>query len=185
MIGRAVKCPCGWEYDSGQNYNCPNCLTPRPGRTLPVTDLFPLPETEPVRPERPSWDEVWMSLASTLARRSTCKRLSVGCVVVSDDNTCVLGIGYNGGPLGGSNECQSDEPGLCGHLHAEINALIKTNYRDAAEKKAYITTEPCYTCAVALVNAGIREVIYRDDYRKHDGVVLLKERGIGVRKVQA
>jgi dCMP deaminase len=135
------------------------------------------------RPARPSWDDLWMRLAEDLARRSTCERLSVGCVVVSKDNTVVLGLGYNGGPMGLSNECLSLTPGNCGHLHAEINALIKTNYRDAASKKVYVTTEPCYGCAVALVNAGVREVVYRHEYRDHAGIGLLREAAVFVRKL--
>jgi dCMP deaminase len=132
---------------------------------------------------RPVWDEIWMNLAEDLSQRSTCKRASVGCVVVSADNATVLGIGYNGGPKGLNNECLSDEPGKCGHLHAEINALIKANYRgETAQKKVYVTVEPCYTCAVALVNADIKEVIYGREYRLHDGIELLKRAGITVRR---
>jgi dCMP deaminase len=139
------------------------------------------------RPEfletRPSWDDIWMTIAEQLSLRSTCSRLSVGCVVVSADNTAVLGLGYNGGPKGVSNECLSREPGNCGHLHAEINALIKTNYRDASPKKVYITTEPCYGCAVALVNAGVQEVIYLHEYRDHTGLELLGQAKVPVRRL--
>ena len=131
---------------------------------------------------RPSWDEIWMEFAERLSQRSTCRRLSVGCVVVSADNSAVLGMGYNGGPKGLNNECLSGEPGKCGHLHAEINALIKTNYRDAAFKRVYITTEPCYPCAVALVNANVGEVIYKHEYRSHEGVALLGQAKIPVRR---
>lgn len=131
---------------------------------------------------RPSWDMIWMEFAGRLSERSTCSRASVGCVVVSEDNSVVLGMGYNGSAKGLPNGCLSDEPGKCGHLHAEINALIKTNYRDAASKKAYLTLSPCYNCSVALVNAGIREVIYRDEYRDLSGVKLLTEAGIKVRR---
>ena len=131
---------------------------------------------------RPSWDSIWMEFAENLAKRSTCKRASVGCVIVSDDHSAVLGLGYNGGPKGLNNECISDEPGKCGHLHAEINALIKTNYRDASAKKAYLTLTPCYNCAVALINANIREVIYLTEYRDPAGIKLLIKAGIAVRK---
>lgn len=132
--------------------------------------------------DRPGWDSIWMEFAGHLSQRSTCRRTSVGCVVVSADNSAVLGLGYNGGAKGLNNECLSDEPGKCGHLHAEINALLKTNYRDAAYKKAYVTLSPCYNCAVAMVNAGIKEVIYRDAYRIQDGLALLSEAGVLVRQ---
>jgi len=131
---------------------------------------------------RPSWDDIWMDFAHNLSLRSTCRRASVGCVVVSDDNSIVLGLGYNGGPKGLNNDCISDEPGKCGHLHAEINCLIKTNYRDHAQKKVYLTLSPCYNCSVALINAGIQEVIYRDEYRDMSGPALLAQAGIKIRQ---
>ena len=131
---------------------------------------------------RPSWDQIWMSFAYDLAKRSTCRRSSVGCVIVSMDSSTVLGMGYNGGPKGLNNDCLSDEPGKCGHLHAEINALIKANYRDGAQKKAYLTLSPCYNCAVALINFGISEVIYRDSYRDDSGIRILREAGVTVRQ---
>ncbi len=114
-----------------------------------------------------------MDLARSLAKRSTCKRTSVGCVVVTLDNTRVLGVGYNGGAKGLSNGCLSEEPGKCGHLHAEINALLKTSYDPTVLKKIYTTSSPCYTCAVAIVNAGIAHVIYDEEYRLREGIELL------------
>ena len=134
------------------------------------------------RAHRPSWDEIWMEFAEHIAERSTCSRAAVGCVVVSDDNSVVLGLGYNGSAKGMPNGCLSDEPGKCGHLHAEINALLKTNYRDASHKKAYITTSPCYNCSIALVNAGIKEVIFKTAYRDQTGPALLAQAGVKVRQ---
>lgn len=124
---------------------------------------------------RPEFSQLYMSFAVLLSTRSTCSRGKVGCVVVSADNHRVLSVGYNGGPKGVYNECLSDQPGMCGHLHAEINALIKCDYNETAEKKIYTTTAPCHACAVAIVNAGIRKVIYLDDYRTDEGLVLLSK----------
>jgi dCMP deaminase len=153
---------------------------------LPPTDRWLLDnmigKEATVKEPRPTWDEIWMNFATDLAKRSTCSRSSVGCVIVTEDSSTVLGLGYNGGPKGLNNECLSSEPGKCGHLHAEINALIKTNYRDAAPKKAYLTLSPCYNCAVALINADIRQVIYRDTYRDDAGLRLLQRKGIAVRQ---
>jgi dCMP deaminase len=105
--------------------------------------------------------------------------------VVSADNSTVLGLGYNGSAKGLPNGCLSDEPGKCGHIHAEINALIKTNYRDASFKKAYLTLSPCYNCSIALINAGIGEVIYKTAYRDQSGLALLSEAGVKVRQFPA
>ena len=129
---------------------------------------------------RPCWPEVWMGLAKTLSRRSTCSRLQVGAVVVSEDNQRVLGVGYNGGPKGLSNDCQSLEPGQCGHLHAEVNALLKSDYTSVVPKIMYVTVQPCYVCAVAIVNANIKTVIYDQPYRLTDGLELLQKAGVEV-----
>lgn len=123
-----------------------------------------------------------MRFAQLLARRSTCRRAQVGCVVVTEDNCRVLAVGYNGGAKGVFNDCLSDEPGKCGHLHSEINALIKLDHNDPAKKKLYTTTMPCLNCAVAIVNAGIHEVIYLTEYRLTEGVEILGRAGISVRK---
>jgi dCMP deaminase len=125
-----------------------------------------------------------MDFATHLSLRSTCRRASVGCVVVSDDNSIVLGLGYNGGPRGLNNDCLSDVPGQCGHLHAEINCLIKTNFRDSSRKKMYLTMSPCYNCSVAIINAGIQEVIFKTAYRDQTGPALLSQAGILVRRVE-
>ena len=72
-----------------------------------------------------------------------------------------------------SNKCLSNEPGACGHLHAEINALIKMPYESTNMSRMYVTTQPCYTCAVAIVNANIGEVVYGHKYRDMSGLELL------------
>ena len=133
---------------------------------------------------RLGFDEIYMDLACSLAKRSTCSRLHVGCVVVSDDNQRVLSIGYNGGAKKIFNDCLSDEPGKCGHLHAEMNALIKLNYNEPVKKKMYVTVLPCFQCSVAIVNASIDEVIYLNDYRLTDGLELLHRANIKVRKYE-
>ncbi len=129
---------------------------------------------------RPTWNSIYMDLAKSIARRSTCNRLQVGCVITSRNNERVLAIGYNGGPKGLHNECISNEPGKCGHLHAEINALIKLDSTNPTPKVLYVTDLPCYSCAVAIVNAGISKVVYDRDYRMKDGLELLRQAGIDV-----
>ncbi len=128
-----------------------------------------------VQSVRPPWTYVWMTLADALSNRSTCKRAKVGCVIVSDDNQRVLALGYNGGAKGVFNDCMSLEPGQCGHLHAEINALIKCNIHDPSKKILYTTVLPCFNCSVAIINAGIWKVVYRDEYRKTEGKELIEK----------
>ena len=132
--------------------------------------------------DRPDWDEIFMVFARSLARRSTCRRLAVGCVVVSEDNTRILAMGYNGNYPGGPNDCESDEPGKCGCFHSEMSALIKLGRADMSRKVMYVTHSPCKTCAKAILLAGIDEVVYGLDYRSADGTDLLRSRGIPVRR---
>jgi len=174
-------CEGGAVYAGKLHCTCPWKPSPSGTAQLHAPQCQSLRPKEEIKP-RPNWDTIWMDFASALALRSTCSRSSVGCVVVSTDNSTVLGLGYNGGPRGGNNNCLSDEPGKCGHLHAEINALLKANYRDAAARKAYITLSPCLNCATALVNFGVQEVVYRTAYRDLSPVSVLTAAGIQVRQ---
>ncbi len=131
---------------------------------------------------RPAWDDVWMDFAKTISRRSYDPRHQVGAVVITEDNCQVLSIGYNGNYAGGPNEVESTEPGASGMIHAEINALIKLDYNNPKNKKLYLTLSPCRACAKAIVNSGIAEVIYDEQYRDTSGIELLSAAGVTVRQ---
>jgi dCMP deaminase len=134
------------------------------------------------RLERPSWDQVWMETAKVLSRRSLDPRFQVGTVIVTEDNTQVLAVGYNGDHRGGPNEVESREPGQSGFIHAEINALIKCDFNHPKGKKMYLTLSPCRQCAKAIINGGISEVIYLEEYRDTSGIKLLAELGVVARQ---
>jgi len=128
---------------------------------------------------RPPFEKIYLELAHMLSERSTCKRLSVGCVVTSIDYTNVYGIGYNGNAKGFKNTCDSDEPGQCGCLHAEENALLKVNIPAYVDKIAFITHQPCAYCAKRLINkGGFRKVYYSNPYRLPEGLEILNQAGI-------
>ena len=131
---------------------------------------------------RPSWDEVWMSMAETIAQRSYDPRHRVGAVVVSGDNAQVLALGYNGNYSGGPNEVESAEPGRSGMIHAEINALLKLDYNNPKRKVLYLTLSPCRHCAKCIINAGIDEVVYREEYRDTSSLELLRKAGLTLRR---
>ena len=131
---------------------------------------------------RPSWDKIWMQFSENISQRSYDPRFRVGAVVVTEDNSQVLAVGYNGNYSGGPNEVESEVPGESGMLHAEINALLKMDYNNPKKKKLYITLSPSRMCSKAIINAGIDEVIYLDEYRDLSGPSLLKNSGIKVRK---
>ena len=127
---------------------------------------------------RPSWDKIWMTMAETIAQRSHHSTFKVGALIVTSDNTQVLSLGYNGNAAGMSNVPQSEEPGCSGLLHAEINALLKMDYNNPKDKVMYLTLSPCTNCAIAIINSGIKKVIFKEQYRNVDGIRLLKDAGI-------
>lgn len=126
---------------------------------------------------RPDWHTTLLRVAGVIAQRSTCNRLAVGCVITDLDHRRTW-MGYNGGPRGGRNGCARDEPGNCGCLHAETNALILVD--DPGPKIAAVTHAPCELCSVALVNAGVVEVVYSIPYRNTAGVETLAAAGVAV-----
>lgn len=135
--------------------------------------------------ERPSFPSVYMALAHTLALRSTCHRLQVGTVITSTDFRKVLAIGYNGNATGLHNGCDREEPGNCGCLHSEENAVINCDAPRFTEKVAFVTHLPCVQCAKRLINLGnVKKVYYHQDYRVRDSLDVLKEVGIEVEKIE-
>lgn len=114
--------------------------------------------------DRISWDQLWIQMAELVSKRSVDPKFKVGCVIVSKDNTRVLALGYNGDHKGGPNERESMQSGQSGFIHAEINALIKADFANHQDKIMYLTHSPCYMCSKAIINAGIKEVYYKDTY---------------------
>ena len=70
----------------------------------------------PSESQRPTWDEVWSEMAHIISMRSLDPRTRVGAVIVTDDNTQVLAVGYNGDHRGGPNEVESHDPGQSGFI---------------------------------------------------------------------
>ena len=131
---------------------------------------------------RPEWDDIWMSVAHTISQRSIDPRYQVGAIIVSDDNTQLLALGYNGNYKGGPNTVESLNPGESGLIHAEQNALIKLDYNNPKRKKMYVTLSPCSHCAKMIVNANIEEVVYSEEYRDTTGINIMKTAGVSVRR---
>jgi len=130
--------------------------------------------------KRPQWDHVWMQFAANISRRSSDAYFQVGCCIVTQDNTQVLAIGYNGDHKGGPNARESMEHGCSGFIHAEINALIKMDYNNPKKKTIYTTLSPCRHCAKAIINGNINRVVYRDLYRDTSSIELLTSHNINI-----
>ena len=129
---------------------------------------------------RPTWPETWMTVAKAVAERSYDPRLKVGTIIVSDDNTQVLSVGYNGNYRGGPHTPESFEPGASGFIHSEINALLKCDYHNPKGKHMYITHSPCRACAKCIINGGIKRVIYDIEYRDTSSIEVLRDVGVEI-----
>lgn len=121
--------------------------------------------------------EVYMRMAEELAKRSTCARAAVGTVVTDAALSNVLGIGYNGNAAGLPNRCDSPEPGRCGCIHSEVNALIKAP-GSVRDKVVFVTTSPCVMCAKLVIQSGVTHVFYRRAYREPVGLEVLRAGGV-------
>ena len=127
-----------------------------------------------------SWDEYFMGIAKLSALRSKDPSTQVGACIVSDDNR-ILSIGYNGAPNGFNDDSFPwDREGnaldtkylyVC---HAELNAILnfRGNKRDLEGSKIYVALFPCNECAKAIIQSGIKEVIYLSDkYHDQDNMI--------------
>jgi dCMP deaminase len=140
----------------------------------------PQPLSGPERaPDRIPLEEVYVRMAEELAKRSTCARLQVGTVITTGDLTQVLGIGYNGNARGLPNRCDSAEPGACGCIHSEQNALIKAGAQ-LPGKVMFVSASPCVMCAKMIINANVGRVYYREAYRDPSGLDVLRQGGVDV-----
>jgi len=133
---------------------------------------------------RPPWPRTWMNFAKSVAEHSVDPALKVGAVIVAEDNTSVLSIGYNGMWRGGPNVVESLERGKSGTIHAEVNALIKCDFNFHKRKYVYVTHSPCRECAKLIVNASIFRVVYDVPYRDPAGLELLCSAGVEVFTLQ-
>lgn len=126
-----------------------------------------------------------MKLAWLMAARSTCRRLNVGCVITSADFRQVLAVGYNGNAAGLPNTCDSEEPGNCGCIHGEDNAVIKCASPPYEPKVVFCTHQPCKACAKRLVNLGGVKIVHFDEpYRLTEGLDVLAKAGIDTIRFQ-
>lgn len=122
-----------------------------------------------------TWDEYFMSIAYLSSMRSKDPHTKVGACIVSDDHK-VLSLGYNGMPIGvddnqipwagsdsGLPQLETKYPYVC---HAELNAILNSN-QNLKGSTLYVTLFPCNECTKALIQAGIKKVIYLSD-KYHD-----------------
>ena len=146
---------------------------------------------------RPDWDTYFMDIAHVVKTRSNCSRRNVAAVIVKDRR--IISTGYNGTPRGvrncnegGCPRCASNAPsgtglGECICSHAEENSITQAAYHGISTKGAtiYVTLSPCLMCSKMIVNAGIREVVYDEEYSVTEQTkAVLAEAGVVLRRLE-
>ena len=122
-----------------------------------------------------SWDEYFMGVAKLAARRSKDPSTPVGACIVSQDNI-IISTGYNGMPKGCSDDefpwdREGEETKYPYVVHAELNAILNANGRDLRNSRVYVALFPCNECAKAIIQSGVKEVVYLSDkYANTPGV---------------
>ena len=130
----------------------------------------------PKREDYISWDEYFMGIAILSSYRSKDPNTRVGACIVNDKNR-IMSMGYNGFPMGCSDddfpwERTGDDydtkyPYVC---HAELNAILNAGGASLEGCKIYVALFPCNECAKAIIQSGIKEVVYLSD--KYDGTAM-------------
>lgn len=144
---------------------------------------------------RPSWDEYFMNIAKVVATRSNCMKRKVAAIIVKDRR--IISTGYNGTPRGARN-CNEGGCPRCNGLaasgtaldeclcsHGEENAITQAAYHGISLKGStlYSTFAPCLQCTKMIINSGIVEVVYNQEYPLNGSALkLLKECGILLRQ---
>ena len=123
----------------------------------------------PKREDYITWDEYFMGIAMLSARRSKDPSTQVGACIVNNRNK-IMSVGYNGFPLGCSDDdfpwersgddYETKYPYVC---HAELNAILNNGGSSLEGCKIYVALFPCNECAKAIIQSGIKEVIYLSD----------------------
>jgi dCMP deaminase len=115
-----------------------------------------------------TWDEYFMGIALLSAKRSKDPSTQVGACIINK-NKKVVGLGYNGFPIGCDDDflpwdregdfLETKYPYVC---HAELNAILNS-IKDLHECSIYVALFPCNECAKAIIQSGIKEVVYLSD----------------------
>ena len=130
-------------------------------------------------------DQRYLKMANIWAQNSYCKRRKVGALIVKEK--MIISDGYNGTPSGFENICEDENNKTKPYvLHAEANAITKVAKSNNSSEAAtfYVTSSPCMECAKLIIQAGIKRVVFTENYRVEDGINLLKRANIEVKQVE-
>ena len=133
---------------------------------------------------RPSWDDYFKELVIITAKRSPCKRLQVGCILVN--NNRIISQGYNGFLPGANHISVVRKNHEQSTVHAEQNAIADCAKRGVScnNSIAYITHYPCIHCCKMLLAAGIKEIKYINDYHNDElNIIYLEQLNVPINKL--
>ncbi|MBO7608269.1 MAG: dCMP deaminase family protein [Paludibacteraceae bacterium] len=131
------------------------------------------------------FDLRYMLMARIWAENSYCERRKVGALIVKE--RMIISDGYNGTPCGFENVCEDENNKTKPYvLHAEANAITKVARSSNSSEGAtlYVTSSPCIECAKLIIQAGIRRVVYAEEYHTPDGIDLLKRAGVEIEHLE-
>ena len=138
----------------------------------------------PNEKKRPSWNEYFKDLVQLTARRSACKKLNVGCIIVNDNR--IISQGYNGYLPGCPHKQVIRDDHEVATIHAEQNAITDCAKRGVScnGANAYITHFPCLTCTKLLLSSGINKIYYINDYKNDELVYkFARDMNVGISKL--
>lgn len=131
------------------------------------------------------FDKQYLRIAQIWSENSYAKRLKVGAIIVKDQ--MIISDGFNGTVSGFKNECEDDEGNTHPYvLHAEANAITKVAQSTNSSKDStlYTLVSPCMECSKLIIQAGIKRVVYAEEYRITEGIDLLRKAGIVVDQIE-
>lgn len=127
------------------------------------------------------YDKAYLRMAKEWGKLSHCNRKQVGAIIVKD--RMIISDGYNGTPTGFENYCEDDEGYTKWYvLHAEANAILKvaSSTQSCVGATLYITLSPCKECSKLIHQAGIKRVVYLEEYKDDSGIRFLEKAGVAV-----
>jgi dCMP deaminase len=130
------------------------------------------------------YHKTYLRMASEWSTLSCCGRKKVGALIVKDG--AIISDGFNGTPHGFPNDCEDSEGNTYWYvLHAEANAILKVakSSQSTLGSTLYVTTSPCKDCSKLIIQAGIRHVVYSEEYRDLTGIKMLREAGIALSQI--
>ena len=133
-------------------------------------------------------DKLYMSIAESYAGISKALRKRVGACLVTSQGVCIGGV--NGTARGSDNACErvldtGELETLPETIHAELNCVLRAAREGVSilGSTVYVSLSPCKPCSAMLIQAGVKRIVYKEDYRCNSGVQYLLANGVEVEQL--